>query len=107
MAELSIDVDNLCSFMAQDKVGTFTLQTPREMLQTTLKSIKDTTEPKTLYDIQMELADVEANKASKERELDAKKSEAHKLYQQVEGLRPEVTLLYCALWLFPRLHNKT
>ena len=53
MNELNIDVDNLCAFMAQDKVGNFTLQTPKEVLQTTLKSIVDTQESKTLYEIQV------------------------------------------------------
>ena len=35
----SIDVDNLCSFMPQDKVGDFTRFTPIETLQHTLRAI--------------------------------------------------------------------
>eukprot|EP01031_Cornospumella_fuschlensis_P042804 gene42804-52305_t len=39
MSELNIDVDNLCSFMPQDKVGLFSQSTPKEVLQETLKTI--------------------------------------------------------------------
>jgi chromosome segregation ATPase len=90
MVQMSVDVDNLCSFMAQDKVGNFTLQSPKEMLQTTLKSIRDPEEQKTLHEIQMELASKEQLKLSRQRDLDAKVQQVHALTQEIEGLRPEV-----------------
>lgn len=40
IARFQIDVDNLCSFMPQDKVGKFTQYSPKEVLQNTLKSIR-------------------------------------------------------------------
>ena len=90
MTELSIDVDNLCSFMAQDKVGNFTLQSPREILQTTLKSIRDNQENKTLNEIQLELVSVESAKLQRLRELDGITQQASNLQQQLNVMRPEV-----------------
>ena len=40
MVSMNVDVDNLCTFMAQDKVGDFTTQTNRGMLQKTLQCIE-------------------------------------------------------------------
>jgi structural maintenance of chromosomes protein 5 len=94
MVQMSVDVDNLCSFMAQDKVGNFTLQSPKEMLQTTLKSIRDRDESKTLYEIQMELASKEQMKLARQRDLDAKVQQVHMLTQEIEGLRPEVERIH-------------
>ena len=56
MADLQIDVDNLCSFMAQDKVGQFTTQNAKGMLEMTLKSISsDDVMGRTLHDVQVSL----------------------------------------------------
>lgn len=63
MRDLKIDVDNLCSFMPQDKVGNFSLQTPQGILQKTLEAITSIESPdKNLFEIQKELADVEGTK---------------------------------------------
>lgn len=40
MKTMNIDVDNICSFMPQDKVGSFTQLTPQGVLQKTLQSIE-------------------------------------------------------------------
>ena len=90
MSELNIDVDNLCSFMAQDKVGNFTLQTPKQILQTTLQSIQDPRESKTLFDIQTGLANQEAHKLEQKRLLEAKVEEMNKTQRQIDDLAPEV-----------------
>lgn len=39
LKNLSIDMDNLCSFMPQDRVGHFSLLTPKELLQNTLQAV--------------------------------------------------------------------
>ena len=78
---LNIDVDNLCNFMAQDKVGDFTTQTNKGMLIRTLQSIEAQDEDgtllgKSLHDVQTELNDIEISKQNKNREVNAKR-EAH------------------------------
>jgi hypothetical protein len=40
MKGMNIDVDNICSFMPQDKVGSFTQLSPQGVLQKTLQSIE-------------------------------------------------------------------
>jgi DNA repair exonuclease SbcCD ATPase subunit len=40
MRGMNIDVDNICSFMPQDKVGSFTQLSPQGVLQKTLQSIE-------------------------------------------------------------------
>ena len=77
MKKLKIDVENLCNFMSQDKVGTFSTFKANLILQTTLKCINlnsDSDEEKTLYDEQVALADVENDKRDKEQEKDTKQT---------------------------------
>eukprot|EP01041_Mallomonas_annulata_P005767 gene5767-11657_t len=94
MSSLSIDVDNLCSFMAQDKVGEFTRQSPQGILQMTLQSIKneDNNEEKsqTLYDEQIILNDVEGAKIQKERLVREKEDVVTALQKELDGMRVEV-----------------
>jgi structural maintenance of chromosomes protein 5 len=40
MGSLHIDVDNLCTFMPQDRVSQFTQMNPKKLLQSTLECIK-------------------------------------------------------------------
>ena len=90
LSSLSIDVDNLCSFMPQDKVGNFTRFTPKEILQNTLKAIMTQDGEKSYYDVQTELADVETVKMDGDRDLQAKKKTRDQLHGQIEGMRAEV-----------------
>ena len=69
------------------------MQTPREILQTTLKSIVDGRESKSLYAIQEELVDQESKKLDKQRELDAKTEEMNKIQKQIDDLKPEVSIM--------------
>ena len=91
MNDLSIDVDNLCSFMAQDKVGKFTTQSPKEILETTFRSIKISNDSdRTLYDQMIEVTDFEKNKFERELELRLTETALADLKTQVEGMRGEV-----------------
>ena len=111
MASLNIDVDNLCSFMPQDRVGKFASYTPKERLQNTLKTIAcssslggNSTSTSTsarpvigseeedgdgiedssnLYEIQMKLAHEERAKISLENDRALKEREVTKLKQEL------------------------
>ena len=92
---LNIDVDNLCTFMAQDKVGDFTTQTNTGMLERTLQSIEAEDEEnnpigKTLYDVQQELNDIELTKTEKNREVAAKRNQHDQVVVQLESMTGEV-----------------
>lgn len=88
--KLKIDVDNLCTFMSQDKVGLFTQQTPVGILKMTLQciAIKDT--DRTLLDEQTELATHEKAKGDQERDLTAKQSTFDKKVSELSKLEAEV-----------------
>lgn len=91
MNSLSIDVNNLCSFMPQDRVGLFTNYTPQEILSATLKCIPSAAGgDKTLYDEQIELAGVETQKMNREKDLTAKESIINNIRHQRNGLKAEV-----------------
>ena len=91
MTELAIDVDNLCSFMPQDRVGEFSRNTAKETLHKTLQSIvnPDNVE-QTLAEEQTELADLEKSKAEQEKDLTAKKTAYETMQQQINGMKAEV-----------------
>ena len=91
MTELAIDVDNLCSFMPQDRVGEFSRNTAKDTLQKTLQSIvnPDNVE-QTLAEEQAELADLEKSKAEQEKDLTAKKTAFETMQQQINGMKAEV-----------------
>lgn len=95
MTAMNVDVDNLCTFMAQDKVGDFTTQTNVGMLQKTLQCIEALDEDqnplgRTLYEVQLELNDIELNKKAKAREVDAKREAYENVTIQLEQMRAEV-----------------
>lgn len=91
MIKLSIDVDNLCSFMPQDKVGMFTRFKPKEMLQNTLKSVNITTvSQRNLYDEQMELNNLERAKDTIRRQLEAKRKDLTQKTVEFESLSTEM-----------------
>ena len=94
MTKLSIDVDNLCSFMPQDKVGMFTQFKPKEMLQNTLKSVNVTTlSQRNLYEEQMELNNLERAKDSIRRQLEAKRKDLLQKTVEFESLSSEMEKL--------------
>jgi len=89
MVEYNIDVDNLCSFMAQDKVGSFSQASPKEILHMTLESIVNS-DGKKLSDEQKELAGVEGNKLARQRERDIKQTVVENLQNDIAGMEAEV-----------------
>ena len=91
MKELKIDVDNLCSFMPQDKVGNFSQQTPQGILQKTLEAISSLDVPdKNLHEIQMELADEEGLKNKYSTELDSKRKALNTIENQLSEMQTDV-----------------
>lgn len=90
VSALSIDVDNLCSFMPQDKVGNFTRFNPKEMLENTLKAIRiDKESDRTFYDEQVELAGIENVKVNNRRELNMKKATLEAQKVELRNLEAE------------------
>lgn len=97
---LAIDVDNLCSFMPQDRVGAFSSYTGKEILQNTLKSIRSPAEEVNLYEEQKELSDLELLRErcrmnrdaiqkkydDSRRELDSLQSELQRLERRKEAI---------------------
>jgi structural maintenance of chromosomes protein 5 len=89
MNEMNIDVDNLCSFMPQDKVGSFTQQSAKGILQKTLECIKLSGE-KNLHEVQVELAAEQSNTRDSGREMETQKALVATLQQQLNGMKSEV-----------------
>jgi uncharacterized OsmC-like protein len=89
IASCCIDVDNLCSFMPQDKVGNFTRFSPREVLENTLKAITVDESGRTLQDEQRDLATIEATKINHRRELNSKKATLDARRVELRGLEAE------------------
>lgn len=121
MRTLNIDVNNLCCFMAQDKVGEFTQQDGKGILRMTLKNLPGNEEDlgiaevglmeaiptaslksqagevavikeKSLYDVQKELGDVEGCRNAKQRELENKKQQLDHVVTQIDSMQREVDL---------------
>ena len=91
LAKHSIDMENLCTFMPQDKVGLFSQYNPKEILQKTLQAITfPTGNGQSYYDIQMELTSVEVNKASRGRDLEFKKTTKANLERDLENMQIEI-----------------
>lgn len=89
MKSLNIDVDNLCSFMPQDKVGNFSQQTPQGILKKTLECIK-MTEDKNLHQEQMELSNQQDAIAKIALDRDTQQTVVANLQQQINGMKTEV-----------------
>lgn len=93
MERLSIDMDNLCTFMPQDRVGSFSMQTPKGILEKTLEAIKTPDSSKSYRTIQMELADVEKHKANKKQELDIRTGVRNTLQTRVNEMQVQMEIL--------------
>ena len=90
VASLSIDVDNLCSFMPQDKVGNFSRCTPKEMLSQTLKAVQDPNSDVNLSDEQRALSQIQDAKEEYRRKRDAKQTALDASKRELEGMRAEL-----------------
>ena len=91
MKELKIDVDNLCSFMPQDKVGNFSQQTPKGILQKTLEAITSIdNKEKTLREIQVELTELQLNRNQFQSQLDAKQKTLAQSTQELASMESDV-----------------
>jgi chromosome segregation ATPase len=91
MVKLKIDVNNLCTFMSQDKVGQFTQQTPQGILQKTLQSIQVSNgSDRNLYEEQMDLSNIEETKNIKQRELEICANFFEAINQEHESMQVEV-----------------
>jgi chromosome segregation ATPase len=91
-----IDVDNLCSFMPQDKVGKFTQYSPKEVLQNTLKSIKENPDDHSSIDLfteQEELSNSQTLKENLRKSKDAKALHKEHLSKQIGTLSLEMDRL--------------
>ena len=87
---LSIDVDNLCSFMPQDKVGSFSRFTPKEILSNTLRSIQDPQQEYSLSDEQRILSEIQDAKEEYRRKRDAKQTTLDTNKRELESMRSEM-----------------
>lgn len=89
MASMNIDLNNLCSFMPQDRVGAFTQQSAKGILEKTLESIKSSGE-RNLHQEQLELAEEQRTSQDRGREKDSQQSLVNNLQMQLDGMRSEV-----------------
>jgi structural maintenance of chromosomes protein 5 len=89
MASLNIDLNNLCSFMPQDRVGAFTQQSAKGILEKTLESIKSSGE-RNLHQEQMELAEEQRTSQDRGREKDTQQGLVNNLQLQLDGMKSEV-----------------
>lgn len=89
VSSLSIDVDNLCSFMPQDKVGSFSRFTPKEILSNTLKSIQEPQAEYSLFEEQIALSRIQDAKEEYRRKKDAKQMQLDTNRRSLEELRVE------------------
>jgi len=91
MKELNVDVDNLCCFMAQDKVGSFTRLNAKGILEQTLQNIlSEEDSERTLYDVQQDLNDIEKSKQNKGREVNSKREQLQTCEMMINGMQGEV-----------------
>jgi structural maintenance of chromosomes protein 5 len=105
MKSLSIDMNNLCSFMPQDRVGRFTRLTATEILQETLKCIHSNSGDanKTLYDVQQELSTHEEKKLKSQEDKVKKQSEILRLESQINQLKGDVDRMHARQELLKQL----
>ena len=89
MSQMNIDVDNLCSFMPQDKVGTFTQQSAKGILHKTLECIKVNGE-RNLHEEQMELAEEQSGARDRGLEMENQQSTVETLRHQLNAMKSEV-----------------
>lgn len=87
---MSIDVDNLCSFMPQDRVGAFSQYNGKEILQNTLKSIRNVSEKSNLFQDQTDLSKLENDKENFRRDRDALQKKHDDLRRELDSLQGEL-----------------
>ena len=87
---LSIDVDNLCSFMPQDKVGLFSRFTAKELLNNTLRSLHDAQQEYSLCEEQRILSEIQDAKEEYRRKRDMKQVQLSTSQRELEGMHSEV-----------------
>lgn len=90
VTKLSIDVDNLCSFMPQDKVGSFSRFTPKEILSNTLRSIQSPSQEFSLSDEQHALSEIQDAKEEYRRKRDAKQASLDAGRRDLDSMRGEM-----------------
>ena len=91
MAQYNIDVDNLNSFMPQDKVGSFTQQSAQGILQKTLQCISlGDGSNRTLADEQSELAAYQSKSRKKQEDVNAKQAALDSLAREIQDMEPDV-----------------
>jgi structural maintenance of chromosomes protein 5 len=89
MDSLNIDVDNLCSFMPQDRVGSFTQQSAKGVLERTLECIK-TRGDRNLHEEQMLLAEEQKNTRDLGRVKETQEALVANLQLQIDNMKSEV-----------------
>ncbi len=90
MKDLSIDVDNLCSFMPQDKVGNFSRASPKEMLGQTLLAIREPGAEFCLLEEQHALSHIQDAKEEYRRKCEAKTTALNNARKELESMRSEI-----------------
>ncbi|GMT14394.1 hypothetical protein PFISCL1PPCAC_5691, partial [Pristionchus fissidentatus] len=81
----NIQVDNLCTFLAQDKVKSFSEQSPQELLENTLKAASTT-----LLDERNKLIARQKEEGNMEKKIDETKKTLKKVDAESETLIPRV-----------------
>ncbi|RAL65963.1 hypothetical protein DID88_005624 [Monilinia fructigena] len=85
----SIQIDNLCQFLPQDKVSEFAALTPVELLHHTQRAVA----AQEMLDWHEELKNLRREEKSKLMQLDQDKEQLKSLERRQEGLRPEMQKL--------------
>ena len=89
MSNLNIDLNNLCSFMPQDRVGAFTQQSARGILEKTLECIKTNGE-RNLREEQLELTEQQKISQDQGKEKEIQQQLVTNLQNQLNGMKSEV-----------------
>lgn len=90
---LAIDVDNLCSFMPQDRVGAFSQYNGKEILQNTLKSIRSPLDDQNLFEEQNALSNLEAERELQRRNRDSIQAKLDLTRRELDSLQSELSRL--------------
>lgn len=90
---LAIDVDNLCSFMPQDRVGAFSQYNGKEILQNTLKSIRSPLDDQNLFEEQTALSNLEAERELQRRNRDSIQAKLDLTRRELDSLQSELSRL--------------
>ncbi|KAB8295011.1 hypothetical protein EYC80_006958 [Monilinia laxa] len=85
----SIQIDNLCQFLPQDKVSEFAALTPVELLHHTQRAVA----AQEMLDWHEELKNLRREEKSKLMQLDQDREQLKSLERRQEGLRPEMQKL--------------